>query len=56
MKTREILRDKEDCYATEKVDKCDDKCLFYWTCLSYRHSLKIGDVKNRDDILNHECQ
>lgn len=55
MKTRDLLKEKENCYATNKVDKCNDSCRFYWTCKSYQRSLEIGDIKNREDILNKEC-
>lgn len=55
MKTRELLKEKEVCYATNKVDECDTKCRFYWTCKANRRQLEIGDIKNREDILNGEC-
>lgn len=55
MLAKELLKEKTDCYATDKVYKCNEKCRFYWTCLSYRQSLRIGDIKDREVILNHQC-
>lgn len=54
---KELLKDKADCYATDKVDTCNlEKCSYYWTCKAYRHQLKIKDIKNREDILKNKCR
>ena len=56
MKTRDLLKEKVVCYATDKVDECNvEKCRFYWTCVANRRQLEIGDIENREDILNKEC-
>lgn len=55
MKTKDLLKEKENCYTTNKVKECNTDCRFYWTCISYQRQLEIGDIKNREDILNQEC-
>lgn len=54
MKVRDLLKEKENCYATDKVKECNTDCRFYWNCRAYRRQLEIGDIKNREDILNQE--
>lgn len=55
MKARDLLKEKAECYATDMVDNCDEKCRFYWNCIAYRRQLEIGDIKSREEILNLKC-
>ena len=54
MKVRDLLKEKENCYATDKVKECNTDCRFYWNCRAYRRQLEIGDIKNREDILKEQ--
>ena len=55
MKVRELLKEKENCYATDKVNECNTNCRFYWSCVADRRQLEIGDIQSREDILNQKC-
>jgi hypothetical protein len=53
---REELKEKASCYATEKSKECNGKtCPYYYTCISYKRSLELGEIKDREDILNQMC-
>ena len=51
---RDLLKEKENCYATDRVEECNADCRFYWTCKANLRQLEIGDIENREDILNQE--
>lgn len=52
MSTRELLKDKVECYATNKNNDCNIKiCKFYWTCIANKRALDIGRIKIRESIL-----
>lgn len=56
MTTRELLKDKVECYATDKNNECNIKmCKFYWTCISNKRALDIGSIKTRESILDKTC-
>lgn len=56
MTTRELLKDKVECYATDKNNDCNIKtCNFYWTCISNKRALDIGSIKTRESILDKTC-
>lgn len=56
MKKKDNLKEKAECYATDKVYTCHSKeCIFYWTCRAYKRSLEIGHEESRENILEYEC-
>ena len=57
MRITDLLKEKVDCYTTEKSKDCNYKlCKFYYTCIASKTMIDNGETTRKIVLSNKECR